>query len=375
MNMKDFVAELEALKITTPIDIDNDNKYYKELCVKYNKITSIAEIHHADIHIKTIEKIKEAIQAYYSGDLITAYSNIEDIIVPLISKKYICCSINRNPTFKNFLDFQEEYKEMELTKQKVDFFKARLSKNNVNWGKEDMQHIPFERRELASAGRFSVPGLPCIYLGKSAYICWIEMDKPADNEFYLSHINLSDEIIIFNLATNIYKIKSYADSEDEIKEKLKLNYEDFICDYLILWILSIATSFKVNQTGRNFKSEYIVSQLIMLCLKKNKIDGVAYFSKRVPEYIPFHEFGQLSANVAIMAYYEGFKEEQKYSAICDKIEFSKPINFSEFKQIKNTHNRKKSDNWVHKRAYLTDDFIEYNDTYFAELENYLKNKI
>lgn len=80
---------------------------------------------------------------------------------------------------------------------------------------------------MVSTQRFSIPGVPCLYLGTTSYVCWLEMDKPHDSEF------------------NVY-----------------------------------ATSFSIKNKERKFKSEYIVSQLIMQCLSELLIDGIAYASKK-----------------------------------------------------------------------------------------------
>lgn len=206
------------------------------------------------------------------------------------------------------------------------------------------------------------------------------MDKPTDSEFYLSLINLESDIKIFNLATNIHKIYGYSNSDINDWENYGIDCDEFLSDYLILWLLSIATSFKVKQTGRIFKSEYIVSQMLMQCLKKNKIDGVAYFSKRVDENTPYNEFGQLSINVAIMANFKEpwSKKYKGYSEICDKMNITNPLNYAEFKQIYRPDHRYqvKSDNSDEssypKHASLGGIYINYHDTHFASYENHLK---
>ena len=48
-------------------------------------------------------------------------------------------------------------------------------------------------------------------------------------------------------------------------------------------MLMVATSYKINESGRTFKSEYIVSQAVMMACKKLGYDGVAYFSRRVSD--------------------------------------------------------------------------------------------
>lgn len=52
-------------------------------------------------------------------------------------------------------------------------------------------------------------------------------------------------------------------------------------DLIKLYPLVLATSYHIKQKDRKFKSEYIISQLIMHCLKKLKIDGVGYMSTKL----------------------------------------------------------------------------------------------
>ena len=63
-----------------------------------------------------------------------------------------------------------------------------------------MYHIPFNMREKVESQRFSIPGLPCLYLSKSVYTCWMELKQPSDSELYVSRARVDDNIKIFNLA-------------------------------------------------------------------------------------------------------------------------------------------------------------------------------
>jgi hypothetical protein len=51
--------------------------------------------------------------------------------------------------------------------------------------RRDLFHIPFEKRHEVTTQRFSIPGLPCLYLGGSVYVCWEELARP---EFSKVHI-------------------------------------------------------------------------------------------------------------------------------------------------------------------------------------------
>ena len=63
-----------------------------------------------------------------------------------------------------------------------------------------------------------------------------------------------------------------------------LDLDEIHC-WLKLYMLSIATSFRINEKERTFKSEYIISQAIMMACKRIGDDGIAYYSKRVSDEI------------------------------------------------------------------------------------------
>ena len=43
----------------------------------------------------------------------------------------------------------------------------------------DLFHIPFEKRQLVASQRYSIPGLPSLYLASSLWIAWEELGRPA----------------------------------------------------------------------------------------------------------------------------------------------------------------------------------------------------
>lgn len=77
---------------------------------------------------------------------------------------------------------------------------------------------------------------------------------------------------MLNLAITQHLINGLAAFNDEwLKDALSL---------IELFPLIIATSYKVRDNNRSFKSEYIISQLVMQCLPLLETEGVAYISKK-----------------------------------------------------------------------------------------------
>ena len=60
----------------------------------------------------------------------------------------------------------------------VVYFRARANDTGFLYSQKEMYHIPFDRRAIISNQRYSVTGLPCMYLGGSTYICWEELGRP-----------------------------------------------------------------------------------------------------------------------------------------------------------------------------------------------------
>jgi len=56
-------------------------------------------------------------------------------------------------------------------------YKARESSSNYLFGKDDMFHIPYDKRNKIGNQRYSVSGMPCLYLASSSYVCWEELGR------------------------------------------------------------------------------------------------------------------------------------------------------------------------------------------------------
>lgn len=56
-------------------------------------------------------------------------------------------------------------------------YKARESSSNYLFAKDDMFHIPYDKRSKIGNQRYSVSGMPCLYLASSSYVCWEELGR------------------------------------------------------------------------------------------------------------------------------------------------------------------------------------------------------
>lgn len=123
------------------------------------------------------EELLEAIGDYFVGHQSSAYQGIATLLGRLRGQ------------FDNLAKASRlglSYKGTE-----AGFFRARII---LDWGRpsrNDLFHVPFSHRERVSSQRFSVSGVPCLYLGSSTYLCWEELGRPEFGSMYVSYFKTS----------------------------------------------------------------------------------------------------------------------------------------------------------------------------------------
>lgn len=355
----DWVFNFCNLGLLTPISLKEDCKYYPVL---ENKLTflneSLAQDHAPEaiqMKVKEISDcILDSIQLYYRGAIDDAQIKIFSLIEDISKKALAVSDVQDSVSFSKLEKIIEENKN----KEQVRLFHARVSDKVVDYSASDMLHISFSLRDRMRPQRFSIPGLPCYYLATTSLCCWYEMDRPAENQFNVSAVELDGKFRIFNLGVSSQHLVDYKGFID--RKLFQEEFEDpnsLLFSLICLRVLAIATSFRVKRDDENvpFKSEYVISQLIMLAAKKLGFDGVAYLSKRYRQdtvSIPFF------ANLALFAPYDG---EEKYSKLIERIKLSDPINYSAYKQ-------KRQDLLMVDQYGLIDD---YYNTVFYLFDDYL----
>jgi len=172
---------------------------------------------------------------------------------------------------KNYInDIFGNYFRLKMKDEFSLFYRMRISENDLS--KEELFHIPFDKRERVSTARFSIPGFPCLYLGMSLEVCWNEIGKilePNEKVFackyrsskYLSFLNLT--------IPNSFR-------EDDI-----VNDPFNIFRFLITYSFYSACLVKVQYPNLSFKPEYIIPQLLLQYVKNDDLlDGIIYSSTK-----------------------------------------------------------------------------------------------
>ncbi|SME38928.1 hypothetical protein BACERE00185_04528 [Bacillus mobilis] len=314
-------VELHAFNL--PVVISNDSDYLNKLESTLNSF--LEEIHNRkhvddDLYVRTqqnVENIINAIKSYYDADISTARKLIFEVLEPYKNNEFIISNLENSSALRKFSRIADHRNPDVFARASnpLSFFKARVGTGAFDKG--DFLHIPFNKRGIVSTQRFSIAGVPCMYFGSTSYVCWLELDKPADNEFNVSSYSIDGRTRILNLTGSqrlITGLSTFSAFYNEMKSLIEL------------FPLIIATSFKVKESSRSFKSEYIISQLVMQCLSDLDVEGVAYTSKRIDSD---SQHDSTCVNLAIP-----MKNDcDKYSEFARELPLTNSINFAEYKKM------------------------------------------
>jgi hypothetical protein len=211
-----------------------------------------------NVQRKIIENLILCLEEYYNGNPYKAYEKLD--IVFRNDYKDLYAIIN-----------QKEYGVNES------FFRIRLSDKNYPFQKTEMFHIPFELRNKVSTQRFSIPGFPSLYLGRTVYICWEELNRPTIDKIQAIRYKNIKPIKLLDLTPP----NKECDDIDELYR------------FLMTFPLIMCCSVKVKDTTDTFKPEYIIPQLLLQWIRNNDIlDGIQYKSTHITSKV-FNENTEL----------------------------------------------------------------------------------
>ena len=280
------------------------------------------------------DNIVNSYKQWCCGDCQQALDTLRDVLEK---------AINRN---KLRIGFKELFSRLNLG---VEFlYKARISDpNNLELKKDDMLHIPLNRRYLVQNQRFSIAGCPCIYMCNNSYACWTELGKPEFSKFYVSAIKIKQK--------NKMQLLNLYDDGTEFSE-----------NRLFVFPLIIATSFKNYDNNRKFKPEYVISSMIMILLSDLNCDGVIYSSN-----CTVHSTNVLNMNIAIPV---------KSKKIDKCFSVGTPHNFRDFEQIdelvRNLKTERRSIETIDYKYINLDGFLMmYKGSHFSLFDKYISDNM
>jgi hypothetical protein len=157
----------------------------------------------------------------------------------------------------------------------------------ANFQRQDLFHIPFQLRHKVTRQRYSLPGLPCLYLGGTLYIAWEELGRPNFDSVYYARFKPQDnaEITYLDFGYRPALIGAMV-ANYYAKCDVQSDIADFAVAQAVCWPLLAASSIKQRFANAPFIAEYTVPQLILQWITNSgKHDGIRYFSVRVDSYM------------------------------------------------------------------------------------------
>ncbi len=139
--------------------------------------------------------------------------------------------------------FIAEMNPITLLKGEI-LYKARESHSNYLYEQHELFHIPYDKRDKIGNQRFSISGMPCLYLATSSYACWEELGRVEFGSCNFCGFSNQKDVPVYDLSLPP-KVSTFAD----IKR---------ICT-----ILACSLSAKRDAL---FKEEYILPQCFLQAL-------------------------------------------------------------------------------------------------------------
>jgi len=188
---------------------------------------------------------------------------------------------------KNVLKSNSDLYITEVQKDEL-FYRMRSFEKRKGLSRKDLFHIPISKNRIIKTQRYSAPGYPCLYLGKSIYGCWEEMHRPNSESTMISCFKSQENLLVLDL-----RIPTLDEFFQETEK------------YLQLFPFIIACGIPVRNAEDVYKPEYIIPQLILEWIIDNRFgkkDGLAgvYYTSAIRNddfYVLDHEWDNLAIPV------------------------------------------------------------------------------
>lgn len=365
-----------------PIYIERDKDYYGDLKKCFDRyIEHVKDISEIDQGCKEIieencRAILRSVLQYYDANIIDAEQCIEKMLKKYLNSAFIVAPIDKNYAFRGNSpkkirpsiyaeQYRTEYERM--MKSEIYFFRSRISESKLE--RKDMLHIPFDNRGIISTQRFSIPGTPCLYFSTTTLGTWLEMGMPEMSVFQTAAYEIPKELKVLNLCLQQFFLdgsSAFINTTQEYKN---------IHDFLEIFPLVIASSYRIGESNRVFKSEYIVSQLIMQAARRLKIDGVAYLTKRMSDYYAYPH----GVNLALMMPCNE-NAERKYWERASEIKLTSPFFLTDVpEKIKKTTDYNSFINKYYAKhimgqVQIANNVFKYTELSFSDFDEFLWKK-
>ena len=306
-----------------------------------------------------ISHIQDAIHLERRGETWKAQQEIHEIIDNYCHERFFVNPMTSNFAFRGTAAFHDKDEdEMEpRQREALTFFRCRTGKFQK---REDLYPLPSNKLSFCSAQRYSLAGIPCLYLATTTYCCWMEIGRP--EEFSASSYKPTEsgkKLRILNLAFSQ-------------KQMHNLGKDSRAAYLLFPLVMAVSVAVKNPRADANFRPEYTISHLVMRCLREFGIDGVAYCSSRIDDVLGFPH----TINLAIPV----FDETKTFADFV----ITDPGTFSPQKRQCKGEGKQSEKSYLNKFYIKEDDVLSYISCYgcaihypktsFSDIDNYLAGR-
>lgn len=277
----EFVSkELEEyIKCIKELSINGQRTLSEDFYIKLSKLIPLIE--------DTASAVNTSLAEYDKTNYATSYSIIFNIM-DRIYKSIEFVNIKHHYSHNSF------FRVREVEYERSDFSRF------------DIFHTPFDKRAYVPTSRFSLPGMPSLYLSSAPELCWFESNLP--NNFYIAEFEFANHYTRHNFKLLDFTHRPLHLSIDtnlailnQKKEELSIR-EKILIEFLTMYPLRLASSIAVETKGTPFIHEYVVPQMILAWVNKtNLFHGIKFtsatYTKEAHDYnaynivLPIKELG------------------------------------------------------------------------------------
>lgn len=339
-----IVMSADDVNIAFPDRIAKQKKFVQSI---FGDIMASNEEIDMEIVEKLYQASEECVRYYLSGNIVSSVNSLREILFPPEEDKFYEVSLVRN----NVL----------LKPGKLLGFRIRSTGSNSLYKRDEMFHIPFEKRHLVSNQRFSLTGYPCLYIGSSIYGSWEEVNRPNIDTCNIVSIKNSQLIKMIDLRLPHFEEEKVVEYDSSVLYRS-----------IVAWLCS----FRAKEKGASFIVEYVIPQMLTAALVKSIPEhtqcaimdclypsGIIYTSSLYNTDVDIFHDADLFTNYVIPV--QNNSQSGLCSYLCSHFSITDPTSLL-IERVKNTDGAM--------IAYTYESKGSYNITEFGQLESKLKSR-
>lgn len=261
----------------------------------YDRLISLTPLIEANI-----EAIRQTLTYYDNADYLNTYSTI---FTALDNVKESIDFVDLRPTYEYYRIRAYKGKKLE---------------------RKGLFHVPFNLRRFVNTSRFSMPGMPSLYLSTQPELCWYESGMP--NKYYASKFYLVAEqgLKLIDFSVTPFQLSNAIDLDIVNKKQINIKlHEDKLLEFLVMLPFRIASSISVEDKNVTFIHEYVIPQMILSWVKKSNVfDGIRYHT--VTSHREAYDWNAYNIVLPI----KNINSEGSCTELADLFEISEPKLFS-----------------------------------------------